>query len=153
MGTPDTVHCKFRMAMEGAESEAALRMHVDGANYWSGIVYLNLPEHCRGGTEFYRHKELDSDHAPLYDRDVAQYGYDSCATFTQELTRKDSNDPSKWEFTFAVPMRFNRCVLFRPWFWHTPSESFGDHPENARLIQMFFFTLDKSKLHGTATAS
>jgi len=46
----------------------------------------------------------------------------------------------------TVPMRFNRCVLLRPWFWHTAGPSFGDRPENARLIQMFFFTLDKSKL-------
>jgi hypothetical protein len=44
-------------------------------------------------------------------------------------------------------MRFNRCVLIRPWFWHTPGKSFGDREENARLVQMFFFTLDKSKLH------
>jgi hypothetical protein len=153
MRTPHTAHCRFRMAMAGAEAEASLRMHVDGANYWSGIVYLSLPEHCRGGTEFYRHKELDSDHAPLYDREVTQFGYDSCALFTQDLTKKDSNDASKWEHLFTVPMRFNRCVLFRPWFWHTPSESFGDRPENARLIQLFFFTLDKSKLHGATTAS
>jgi len=153
MRTPHTAHCKFRIATAGAESEASLRMHVDGANYWSGIVYLSLPEYCRGGTEFYRHKELDSDHAPLFDSEVARFGYDSCALFTQDLTRKDSNDKSKWEYVFTVPMRFNRCVLFRPWFWHTPSESFGDRPENARLIQMFFFTLDKSKLHGTAKSS
>jgi hypothetical protein len=120
---------------------------VDGANRWSGIVYLTLPEYCRGGTEFYRHKGLDSDHAPLYDSEVTEAGYDSCALFTQDLTRRDSNDESNWEHLFTVPMRFNRCVLFRPWFWHTPGKSFGDREENARLVQMFFFTLDKSKLH------
>ena len=148
MGTPNTAHCGFRLAMAGAESRATLRIHVDGANHWSGIVYLNLPEHCRGGTEFYRHKELGTDHAPLYNSDVKQFGYDSCALFTQDLTKKDSNDESKWEHLFTVPMRFNRCVIFRPWFWHTPSKSFGDCRENARLIQMFFFTTDKSKLRG-----
>lgn len=152
MGNPDAVHCAFRLAMEGAESRATLRIHVDGANYWSGIVYLSLPEHCRGGTEFYRHRDFDTDHAPLFDKDVKQFGYDSCALFTQDLTHKDSNDPSKWEYLFTVPMRFNRCVLFRPWYWHTPGLSFGDCRENARLIQMFFFTLDKSKLHGSPPA-
>ena len=123
-------------------------MHVDGNCYWSGIVYLSLPEDCRGGTEFYRHKELGTDRAPIYDSEVVQYGARSCARFTQELIERDSNDPSKWEHVMTVPMRFNRCVLFRPWFWHTPGKSFGDRKENARLIQMFFFTLDKSKLHG-----
>ncbi len=149
MRTPDTAHCQFRLATAGAESRASLRIHVDGANYWSGIVYLTLPEYCRGGTEFYRHKGLGSDHAPLYDSEVAGSGYESCALFTQDLTRKDSNDKSNWEHLFTVPMRFNRCVLFRPWFWHTPGKSFGDREENARLVQMFFFTLDKSKLQGS----
>jgi len=153
MGTPHTTHCQFRIAKAGAESRATLRMHVDGANYWSGIVYLSLPEHCLGGTEFYRHKEMGMDHAPLYDSEVAQFGSDSCALFTQDLTKKDSNDPSKWEHLFTLPMRFNRCVLFRPWFWHTSGISFGDREENARLIQTFFFTLDKSKLHGSGSAS
>lgn len=153
MRTPDTVHCKFRIAIAGDEENATLRMHVDGANYWSGIVYLTLPEHCRGGTEFYRHKELGSDHAPLYDSDVSQFGYQSCVEYTQDLTEKDSNDESKWEHLFTIPMRFNRCVLFRPWFWHTPSKSFGDRPENSRLIQLFFFTLDKSKIHGAKPIS
>lgn len=153
MGNPDTVHGAFRLAMEGAESRATRRIHVDGANYWSGIVYLSLPEHCRGGTMFYRHKELDSDRAPLFDSEVKQYGYDSCALFAQDLTKRDSKDDSKWEHLFTVPMRFNRCVLFRPWFWHTPTESFGDRKENARLIQMFFFTLDKSKLPRTDSAA
>ncbi len=53
----------------------------------------------------------------------------------------------------TIPMRFNRCVLFRPWFWHTSGESFGDQGANARLIQLFFSTLDKSKLHGPGPAA
>lgn len=145
-GTPGSGHCRFRIAFAGAEERARLNIHVDGASYWSGIVYLSLPEHCRGGTHFYRHKELGSDSAPLYDHEVERFGETSCARFTQELIRRDSNDASKWEHVMTIPMRFNRCILFRPWFWHTSGESFGDTPENARLVQLFFFTLDKSKL-------
>ncbi len=148
MGTPGSGHCRFRIATAGAESRARARMHVDGQSYWSGIVYLSLPEDCRGGTEFYRHKELGTDRAPIYDSEVAHLGDQSCAQFTQRIILRDSNDPSKWEHLMTVPMRFNRCVLFRPWFWHTSGESFGDRGENARLIQLFFFTLDKSKLPG-----
>ena len=151
MGTPSSGHCRFRIATAGAESRARARMHVDGPSYWSGIVYLTLPEHCRGGTEFYRHRELGTDRAPIYDSEVAHMGGNSCAQFTQELIVRDSNDPSKWEHLMTVPMRFNRCVLFRPWFWHTSGESFGDRGENARLIQLFFFTLDKSKLRGSGS--
>ena len=146
VGTPGSGHCRFRIATAGAESRARARMHVDGQSYWSGIVYLTLPEHCRGGTEFYRHKELGTDRAPIYDHEVAALGKQSCAQFTQEIIRRDGKDPSKWEHLMTVPMQFNRCVLFRPWFWHTSGESFGDCGENARLIQLFFFTLDKSRL-------
>ncbi len=149
MGTPNTGHCRFRIATAGAEARARFRMHVDGDSYWSGIVYLSLPEHCRGGTEFYRHKELGTDRAPIYDSEVAPFGSQSCARFTQDLIHRDSNDESKWDHVMTIPMRFNRCVLFRPWFWHTSGESFGDQGANARLIQLFFFTLDKSKLHGS----
>lgn len=148
MGTPGTGHCRFRIATAGAESRARLRMHVDGESYWSGIVYLTLPEHCRGGTEFYRHKKLGTDSAPMYDSEVARFGSQSCVRFTQEIIARDSNDTSKWEHVMTIPMRFNRCVIFRPWFWHTSGDSFGDRGENARLIQLFLFTLDKSKLHG-----
>ncbi len=149
MGTPNTGHCRFRIATAGSDARARLRMHVDGDSYWSGIVYLTLPEHCRGGTEFYRHKELGTDRAPIYDSEVAHLGSQSCVRFTQEIIYRDSNDESKWDHVMTIPMRFNRCVLFRPWFWHTSGESFGDQGANARLVQLFFFTLDKSKLHGS----
>lgn len=149
MGTPGTGHCRFRIATAGAESRARFWMHVDGESYWSGIVYLTLPEHCQGGTEFYRHKELGSDRAPIYDSEAAEYGAKSCVQFTQSVLKKDSNERGAWEHIMTVPMRFNRCVLFRPWFWHTSGPSFGDRGENARLIQLFFFTLNKAKLHGT----
>lgn len=150
-GTPRSGHCRFRIAMAGDDDRARFTIHVDGQSYWSGIVYLTLPEHCRGGTEFYRHRELQSDHAPLYDEDVKKFGATSCALFTKNLINRDSNDSSKWEHLMTVPMRFNRCILFRPWFWHTSGHSFGDSLENARLVQLFFFTLDKAKL-GTSAA-
>jgi len=153
MGTPGTGHCRFRIATAGAESRARLRMHVDNNSAWSGIVYLSLPEHCRGGTEFYRHKELGTDRAPIYDGEVARFGAQSCAQFTHEIIQRDSNDASKWEHVMTIPMRFNRCVVFRPWFWHTSGESFGDRGENARVIQLFFFRIDQSKLHGSGPAT
>lgn len=149
-GTPRSGHCRFRIAMTGDDDKARLNIHVDGQSYWSGIVYLTLPEYCQGGTEFYRHKELGSDHAPLFDKDVRKFGESSCALFTKKIIRRDSNDPSKWDHVMTIPMRFNRCILFRPWFWHTSGPSFGDTLESARLVQLFFFTLDKSKLAANA---
>ena len=45
----------------------------------------------------------------------------------------------KWELTSVVPMRFNRLILLRPWLYHTAGPSFGDCPENCRLVHLFFF--------------
>jgi len=36
----------------------------------------------------------------------------------------------------TVPIRFNRMILFRPWFWHTAGASFGDNIENGRLVHL-----------------
>ncbi|MDV3433907.1 hypothetical protein R1H25_00430 [Stenotrophomonas sp. C2852] len=41
--------------------------------------------------------------------------------------------------TMRIPMRFNRLLLLRPWFWHTAGPAFGDRPENGRLVYLMFF--------------
>jgi hypothetical protein len=38
-----------------------------------------------------------------------------------------------------VPMRFNRLLLLRPWFWHTAGPGFGDNLDNGRLVYLMFF--------------
>ncbi len=38
---------------------------------WVGVLYLNLPEQCRGGTAFYRHRPSDQDRAPLTQEELA----------------------------------------------------------------------------------
>ena len=45
-----------RMLYPGAASSSEVRMpHIDSVML-AGVVYLNLPEHCRGGTAFFRHR-------------------------------------------------------------------------------------------------
>lgn len=51
----------------------------------------------------------------------------------------DTNDPEKWEKVMTIPMRFNRLVLFRPWYWHNAGAGFGTTAENGRLVQLYFF--------------
>jgi len=41
-------------------------------------------------------------------------------------------------------MRFNRCILFRAWLWHSHAENFGNSMETGRLIQVFFFNTIRS---------
>ena len=57
---PLSYHGAFRLTLAGEESR--YQVHVDPSFlYWVGVVYLNLPEQCQGGTAFYRHRKLGLD--------------------------------------------------------------------------------------------
>jgi len=130
-------HGKCRISLSTDIGKA--KVHVD-PSHWSGILYLSKPEDCRGGTEFFRHIETDTERAPLSDQEAQQkYGVSSAKQWTADLLDRDSLDDSKWEMTMRVPMRFNRLILLRPWLWHTAGESFGDTMENGRLVYLMFF--------------
>lgn len=135
--THNQAHGKCRIAL--ASDVGAAKVHVDGS-HWSGILYLSRPEDCRGGTEFFRHIPTNTERAPYSDEEsAAKFGAPSAKKWVDDLLERDSSDDSKWEMTLRVPMRFNRLVLLRPWLWHTAGESFGDTPENGRLVYLMFF--------------
>ncbi len=134
--SPPQSHGKCRVTMAADVGRASV--HVD-QSHWSGILYLSLPEHCQGGTGFYRHRRTDTERGPLNDRELAAMGYASMADMHRDIIEKDSNDPGAWELTMQVPMRFNRLLLLRPWLWHTAGPGFGDRLENSRLVYLMFF--------------
>jgi len=135
-------HGKCRIAM--ASDVGTAKVHVDGS-HWSGILYLSRPEDCRGGTEFFRHIPTNTERAPFNDKESAEkFGAPSARQWVADLLERDTSDDSKWEMTMRVPMRFNRLLLLRPWLWHTAGESFGDRPENARLVYLMFFASGKA---------
>ena len=134
-------HGKCRMAF--ASDVGTARVHTDGS-HWSGILYLSKPEDCRGGTEFFRHIPTNTERAPYSDKESAEkFGAPSAKQWVADLLERDTADESKWELTLRIPMRFNRLVLLRPWLWHTAGESFGDSPENGRLVYLMFFSSGK----------
>ncbi len=144
-------HGRFRVSLAGEDANRRSNVHSDvlvnadgnaPALYWSGIVYLTLPEHCQGGTEFYRHKPTGMDRAPLYEQELKEFGAASYPEAADRIMNADSKDPDKWEHLLTIPMRFNRLVLLRPWMWHTAGISFGDNKENGRLVQLFFFAIN-----------
>ncbi len=137
VGNPEKMHGYFRITYEG--ERGANDIHIDTGNVWAGVLYLTLPEHCKGGTEFFRHRQYGTEHAPLREEDLKVYGARDRLEVLQKTIGAHTNDRSKWERTMTLPMKFNRLVLFRSWYWHTAGESFGDAPENARLVQLFFF--------------
>lgn len=129
-------HAKCRITLAADQGRA--KVHID-RSHWSGILYLSLPEHCQGGTEFYRHRRTETDRRPVNHAELAAMGYSSIDEVHREIIEKESNDDSKWELTMQVPMRFNRLLLLRPWLWHTAGPAFGDRLENGRLVYLMFF--------------
>lgn len=136
VGDPDpkSTHGRFRITHAG--DKCRYLVHVDPtAVNWVGVIYLNEPGQCQGGTAFYRHKGLNSDRTPLSEAELRAYGPASVG----ELLQQDGNNPDIWEHLMTVPMRFNRLIIYRPWMWHSAGAAFGGCRESGRLIQLVAF--------------
>ena len=134
--SPLESHGKCRITLAGDKGRG--NVHID-KSHWSGILYLSLPEHCSGGTEFFRHRPTMSDRAPLSREELAAMKLGSFDDVYTEIIEKQANDAGKWEKVMDVAMRFNRLVLLRPWLWHTAGPAFGDSRQNGRLVYLMFF--------------
>lgn len=131
---PSAYHCHFRITLAGETGRYLA--HVDPSGLaWVGVVYLSLPEHCEGGTVFFRHKALGLDRTPHEQEALTRLGVGSIA----ELLQRDGPDPDAWEETMSLAMRFNRAVFYRPWLWHSAGPGFGHSPEDSRLVQLLSF--------------
>lgn len=143
VGNPEFMHGRCRLALASDRRDADIHVDViDGVRQgcvWAGVVYLTLDKHARGGTEFFRNRRYGTDTSPFTDEEAERvYGVRSRFTATSKLLAEEGRRRECWEHLMTIPMRFNRAVFYRPWFWHTAGEAFGDSPENGRLIQLFF---------------
>jgi hypothetical protein len=140
---PQVTFGKFRIMLKETASE--LNVHVDGHAQWTGVLYLNTPEQCRGGTAFYRHKATGLEGPPKAEQ-LSHLGYDKVDDFQTRIIRVDTSNQSAWSVSQMVSMRFNRLVLFRGnALFHCHTESFGSNKVDGRLTQNFFFN---EKAHG-----
>lgn len=127
-------HCRLTLAKETGLSG----VHIDPC-FYSGIFYLSLPEHCRGGTDFFRHRRTGLDRVPTDAGEMLGAGYADVNHLVEDVVNADTLKPSRWEKQFTVPMRFNRLILFSPWMFHNSARAFGTGPENGRLVHLMFF--------------
>jgi len=133
---PNTSHLHCRITLKGDKGRSGV--HIDPA-FYSGILYLSLPEHCRGGTEFFRHKRTGLERVPTDLLSIQQAGYPDINALIEDVVNKDTNYPAKWEKAMTVPMRFNRLILFSPWMFHNSGDAFGRSPQDGRLANLMFF--------------
>lgn len=111
-----TVGTGFRLCFGGEVPQSFV--HVDAAyGTLSAVLYLTLPDHCKGGTAFWKHKP-------------------------EEMQGEmDWSNPTEWEQTRLVEMKFNRLVIYPSNRFHSrwPQEAFGKGYEDGRLTAVGFF--------------
>ena len=133
---PNTSHLHCRITLKGDKGRSGV--HIDPA-FYSGILYLSLPEHCKGGTEFFRHKRTGLERVPTDLLSIQQAGYNDINALIEDVVNKDTSHPAKWTKVMTVPMRFNRLILFSPWMFHNSGEAFGRTAQDGRLVNLMFF--------------
>lgn len=133
---PGTLHGHCRLTLK--RDKGLSGVHIDPA-FYSGILYLSLPEHAAGGTDFFRHRRTGLDSVPTTPAGLLAAGRASIDDVLEDTVSRDTLKPAAWERSFTAPMRFNRLILFSPWLFHNSRPGFGDSPETGRLAYLMFF--------------
>lgn len=116
-----------RMTLEG--QDVPHQAHNDESMGRYGlIVYLNRAEHCKGGTEFVKHKHCDGRIGPADEGEL-------------KIMQRDANTRDAWEVTYSVDMAPNRALLFDAALMHRASTpvGFGESACDGRLALVCFF--------------
>jgi hypothetical protein len=134
----------------------------------AGLVYLNPPEQCRGGTAFYRHRESGAcDVTTTMTASIADYiarhGIATLDAAYKKMVERPagpalrdgewgilfgSNDT--WERLSCIDMRFNRFVAYDARIFHAlqiQTGQFGCTDDTRRLTQTIFFEQRESRVN------
>jgi hypothetical protein len=118
IGHANLKHGAIRMSL--ANAKQPYEVHADdfmGAQY-TILVYLNRPEHCRGGTSFHRHKATGYEYSTQGDE-----------------WKADESNRDAWEQTFLCPMKSNRALIFDSRLLHRQDPmGFGTDAHNGRMV-------------------
>lgn len=141
-------------------TNAQRQPHIDPGN--TGLVYMNTPDQCSGGTALYRHRLTGLEKIPLAPtpgilalaaelgtnpetlKTAAGYkAFQDSIVFNPLFAAKGNsyvNDGNEfWELLHLVEMKFNRLVLVDgriPHSQHLSGDSFSKYP---RVTQTFYF--------------
>lgn len=129
------------------------RPHFDGSCF-GGLVYLNPPDQCKGGTGFYRHRATGLCRYPEKISDVprdliSRLGLNSLEELQKLVSAPPAADSAgyitesnaEWERFCLVEMKFNRFIIYDGQIFHSSvirSSDFGTSPDERRLTLNFF---------------
>lgn len=121
----NVVQLFLRLSVDGAPVHNAVHTDVLTGD-WTVLMYMNRPEHCRGGTSILTHVDGMKQN-PANEAEA-------------EVWLRDSNTPERWNEEFLCPMKSNRAFIYPAALFHRaePMGGFGDSPENGRLVMTAF---------------
>ena len=132
-----TLSC-FRVNYTGENPNSWIHADQTEADY-AVVFYLNLPEQCRGGTGFWRHRVYGWDAMPTEDQ-IKAAGETPGQEFDHSMLQ-DWSTKEIWELHSLVGMKFNRLIVYPTRCFHSrvPFDGFGSTPRDGRLIWVCFF--------------
>lgn len=114
-------------------------VHADrNCGEFAGVLYLNPPKECQGGTAFWAHRFLGLDHLPCRAEIEAKTWNPDL--FYESMTA-DWRVKELWTMTGFVGMKFNRFITYPTQMFHSrwPREGFGQAGAGARIVWVCFF--------------
>jgi hypothetical protein len=92
------------------------------------MLYLNRQEHCQGGTSLVTHVETGMYANPRTKGE-------------EDIWRRDTNNPDKWQVTYLAEMQPNRAFMFDARLMHRaePIGGFGSSAKDGRLVLTCFY--------------
>jgi hypothetical protein len=132
------------------------RPHMDDFCDYAGLVYLNPPGQCSGGTSFWRHRLTGMQVAPDAPQpgDLSPNALVPSGPDVGDSIGYLTESTETWELTQVLPARYNRFVLYKSKIFHSPhynERDFGSALAERRLTQNLY--LDKWHIKNVAKAA
>lgn len=134
----DVTYLLARLNLAGEPPNNAIHSD-EGYDEFAMVLYLTAPEHCKGGTAFWKHRNYGFTSLPTQ-HECRQVGR-SPSTVLNTLKR-DFDRPDAWLQTHLAEMKFNRAIFYPTKRFHSrsPFEAFGSDITDGRLIVVSFFS-------------
>jgi hypothetical protein len=117
--------------------------HSDLQSY-AAAIYLTPDAPVSAGTSFWRDKKYGARRPPEHPLEADRFATMSHAVASNEIYSKyNILHPDNWELVDKVGSIYNRLVIWDAQMIHSASsyEGMGDSVAEARLVQLFFFTV------------
>lgn len=137
-------HYRFSLASDKWKQDIHVDTFLTGSPFpqWVGNGYLSLPQDCRGGISFWKHRKTGLQEFPTPKEQVRVSRMAKIPNTPWEIGNyfiQEGLDRSRWTEIKKVSMVFNRLVIFKPNCFHSHTSLFGTTRENGRIVHMLPF--------------